>query len=136
MDDICHLGAPLRGAIVLLLVTFLSMAQAQQQTSVRYTLGMSRPSTHLFEVELTFDALPASMESLDVLLPVWRPGRYVVLDFAGGVQDFSASAGREKQLTWSKAAKSIWRVQTGGSRRVVISYKVYANEFPLRTRGL
>ena len=109
---------------------------SSQHPSIHYTLGMSKPATHLLEVELTLDRLPGNEPALDVILPVWRPGRYLVLDFAGGVQNFSATDGDGKPLRWEKVEKSLWRVGTNGSRQISIRYSVYANEFNQRTRGL
>ena len=60
----------------------------------------------------------------------------MVLDFAGGVQEVEAHEGGGSTLSWSKAGKSLWRVQTNGAGSVTLRYKVYANEFNLRTRGL
>lgn len=107
-----------------------------QQPSIHYTLGMSKPSSHLLEVGLTLDRLPEGDSSLNFILPVWRPGRYLVLDFAGGVQNFSAADPDGKPLRWEKVEKSLWRVETKGSSRISISYTVFANEFNQRTRGL
>ncbi len=104
--------------------------------TIEYSLGMSKPWTHLLEVELAFRNLPSNMQSLDLILPVWRTGRYVVFDFAGGVQDFSASDGAGKPLAWKKTDKTTWQIQTSGSTTVKARYLVFANEFNLRTRGL
>src|SRR5262249_9663409 len=123
-------------ALFLLIASLSTMSSAQQQPKIRYTLGMSRPSTHLFEVEVTIENLPPSLDSLDVMMPVCRPGRCVFLDLAGGVQDSSAAGARNKELEWSKVNKSTWRVRTERSEKLVARYKVYANEFSLRTRGL
>lgn len=97
---------------------------------------MSKPSTHLLEVEVSYEHLPRNLQQLDFILPVWRPGRYMVMDFASGIQDVSVIDGNGKQLIWSKVEKSIWRVRSNGSNAVILRYKVYANEFNLRTRGL
>ncbi len=107
---------------------------------IQYHLGMSQPHTHLLEVKIIFSELDKSDTSLDFILPVWRSGRYVVLDFAGGMHEFKAYRGENEdnanKLAWSKRDKSTWRVQTSGASAVSVSYKVYANEFHLRTRGL
>src|SRR5689334_13888725 len=108
------------------------MSTDARQT-VRYTLGMSKPATHLLEVEVSITGLPAGERTLDLLLPVWRPGRYLVLDFAGGVQDFSAQAAGGAALSWRKTEKSVWRIETNGSDAVTARYRVYADEFTLRT---
>jgi predicted metalloprotease with PDZ domain len=116
------------------LTTVLNFGSAQQP-GVKYTLGMSQPQTHLYEAEVRFENLPP-LDTFDLKLPVWRSGRYLVLDFAGGVQEFSASDGSTNSFSWHKIDKSTWRIQSHGAATVVASYKVYANEFYARTRGL
>jgi len=119
---------------------FMSTTFALAAPDVTYQLGMSKPYTHLFEVQITFENLEPNEKYLELLLPVWRPGRYVIFDFAGGVQEFQAHAGNDAQngpaLRWSKTDKTTWRVETEGRHSVRVSYAVYANEFNLRTRGL
>jgi len=110
------------------------IGQAQNPT-VRYQLGMSQPHTHLFEVEITLAGLAKNEKTVDFIMPVWRSGRYVLFDFSGGVQEFSAVA-NGAALSWRKTDKSTWRIENNGSANVTVSYKVYANEFELRTRGL
>lgn len=119
-----------------MLVLFLPALTFSQTPTIAYRLGMSRPWTHLLEVELTVKNVPSSPPALDFLMPVWRTGRYVVLDFSGGVQEFSASDGSGSPLRWTKTDKSSWRVQKVRAATVTIRYKVYANEFEQRTRGL
>lgn len=115
---------------------FLVIQMSIAQPAIEYTLGMSRPSSHLFEVEVRFSDLPEGKASLDVRLPVWRPGRYNILDLAGGVQDFAAEDGKRNPRTWEKIDKSLWRISIDGARNIVVRYRVFANEFNLRTRGL
>jgi len=117
---------------ILLLIT---MASAQHPT-ISYKLSMSQPWTHYFEVEVTFSGIPSAEPALELSLPAWRTGRYVILDFAGGVQDFSAANAGGKALMWEKKDKDTWRIITGSSPTIVARYRVYANEFQLRTRGL
>jgi predicted metalloprotease with PDZ domain len=111
-------------------------AAGAQNPAVRYQLGMSQPHTHLFEVEITLDGLAKSERTIDFIMPVWRSGRYVIFDFAGGVQEFAAEANGGAALSWRKIDKSTWRVENNGSAKVVVRYKVFANEFGQRTRGL
>ncbi|MEX1140156.1 MAG: PDZ domain-containing protein [Bacteroidota bacterium] len=117
------------------IILLAAMASAQHPT-INYTLSMSQPWTHLFEVEVAFSGLAASESSMELSLPAWRTGRYIILDFAGGVQDFSAVDGTGKPLTWEKTDKDSWRVVKNASTAITVRYKVYANEFHLRTRGL
>ena len=81
----------MKTVIGILLALFLPTLLLSQSPIIEYKLGMSKPWTHLLEVELTIKGVPSSPAALDFLLPVWRTGRYVVFDFAGGVQEFSAT---------------------------------------------
>jgi len=96
------------------------------------------PVSHYFEVEITYNEMQD--EYLDLILPVWRPGRYFIFDFASGVQEFKAVDANMNELKFKKIDKCTWRVVTGlkksKSVNVTISYRLYANEFNLRTRGL
>jgi predicted metalloprotease with PDZ domain len=123
--------------IIFLISYLINMSKAEVVT-VNYTLGMPKPASHYFEVEISFNGVED--EYLDLILPVWRPGRYFIFDFSSGVQEFKASGGSQNELKFKKIDKCTWRVETGSKnskpRDVNIAYKLYANEFNLRTRGL
>lgn len=121
----------LRGGIIFAMTNPL----LAQNATVHYQLGMSQPYTHLFEIEINIDGLAKNESAVDFILPVWRSGRYVIFDFAGGVQEFSARSGGA-ELSWKKIDKSTWRVDAGGRESIAVRYKVFADEFDMRTRGL
>jgi predicted metalloprotease with PDZ domain len=102
---------------------------------ISYAVSMPEPYTHLLQVEMRVRGangatLPAP---LDLVLPVWTPGSYLVREYARNVQDFAASDGANKPLAWAKANKDRWRVETNGAREVRATYAVYADEFSVRT---
>lgn len=109
---------------------------ATAQPTVHYTLGMSKPSTHLLEIGMDVSGLSSGDKTIDVQMPAWRTGRYVIFDFAGGVVDFAATDGSGKTLPWEKVDKQTWRISKGNSKSLSVRYTVYANEFNQRTRGL
>ncbi|MBI2932651.1 MAG: M61 family metallopeptidase [Planctomycetes bacterium] len=86
---------------------------------IRYTLSMPEPQTHLFHVAI--DLRGAKGSAVDLVMPVWTPGSYVVRDFARNVQDFDAGA-----LRWKKVDKSRWRIFTNGRSTVRAEYRVWA----------
>jgi predicted metalloprotease with PDZ domain len=102
---------------------------------IAYTVSMPRPHTHLFEVEarLRYASAPAS---LDLLMPVWTPGSYLIREFERHVQAFDARDGSGRNLNWIKTNKNTWRVETSGAREVRVRYAVYANELSVRTSDL
>jgi predicted metalloprotease with PDZ domain len=107
-----------------------------------YTIAMPHPHTHLYEVTLDIDGVAGP--TLDVALPVWTPGSYMIREYARHVQEFTVTpspavpgerAGPEG-LAFHKLDKSTWRIETHGAERVRISYNVYANELSVRTSHL
>ncbi|HEX8473154.1 MAG TPA: hypothetical protein VF666_03920 [Pyrinomonadaceae bacterium] len=100
---------------------------AQQGLSISYELGMSRPTTHLFEVTMTVANISAPQ--IDVEFPVWVPGAYRVVDAARNVQEFRAGTTGGQSLPVRKTHTNSWRVETRGANAVRVSYKVYADNF-------
>jgi predicted metalloprotease with PDZ domain len=93
---------------------------------------MPEPHTHLFEVELHLADAPGPVE---LVMPSWTPGSYLLREFARHVQDFSAHSGGEP-VAWRKADKSSWRVESRAGAPLTVSYRVYANELTVRTSHL
>lgn len=117
----------------LLLVTSI---MAAQPTTVEYTLGMSNPKSHVFEVSVVFANLPPGDATIDLIMPVWRSGRYVLFDLAGNVITFKALDGSGRELSWEKIDKTTWRVQKKGVTNIGVSYTLFANDFTTRKNGL
>jgi predicted metalloprotease with PDZ domain len=101
---------------------------------ITYTIAMPAPHSHLFHVTVEVDAIAGP--TLELVLPAWTPGSYMVREYARHVQAFSARAEGAGELAWRKTAKDAWQVETGGARRVSASYQVYANELTVRTSHL
>ncbi len=114
--------------LLLLLALTGNMLVAQQ--SVHYTLRMEKPHTHYFEVDMALDGL--SGKSIDLKMPVWAPGSYLVREFPGNVDEFKAES-KGKTLQSYKTDKNTWRIVLEGNRNIRISYKVYAYELSVRT---
>src|SRR5262245_47696997 len=82
---------------------------------IAYTVSMSKPATHLLEVEMRLK-LPEGQRSVDLKMPVWTPGSYLIREYSRHVEDFNASDAAGKPLPWQKTAKNTWRVSNEGSR--------------------
>lgn len=91
----------------------------------QYDLSWDNPSSHLYQISLTADA--ASGDYTDFQIPAWRPGRYIIQDYAAAVSQFAAKGAEGKSLNWTKIDNDTWRVQNGGNARITISYAWYAN---------
>jgi len=102
---------------------------------ISYTVSMSKPWTHLLEVEmrLKWDQMPTQAE---LKMPVWTPGSYLVREYARHVQDFAVKDASGKDLAWRKTNKNTWQIDTVGAKDIIASYRVYANELTVRTNEL
>src|SRR5437762_7802202 len=77
------------------LVTLSSAAAAVAQTGqpeIAFTVSMSKPHTHLLEIDMRIKRSANTNAPAEELLvmPVWTPGSYLVREFERHVQDFSA----------------------------------------------
>ncbi len=99
---------------------------------VSYRVSMSQPHSHLFEVQAHF---PASGDVLEVALPVWTPGSYLVREYARHVQELKVTTVDDKPLAFTRTDKRSLKIQAG-NKPVRLHYKVYANELTVRTSHL
>lgn len=111
--------------IGLLMATGISFAQIPE-SKMSYTVSMDQPASHYFHVELRYDGVNA--ETVDLKMPVWTPGYYMVLDFAKNVVEFNPADLSGKPLNWEKTAKNTWQVNTTGIKTLIVSYYVFANQ--------
>ena len=96
-----------------------------------YVFRISQPETRRIEVELAFEARGEA--SLDVRLPVWTPGSYLVREHQRHVDGLSARAEDERELAVEKVDKHTWRVVCGGARTVRVTYRLHCFELTVRT---
>ncbi|MBK9710016.1 MAG: M61 family metallopeptidase [Kouleothrix sp.] len=101
--------------------------------AVTYTVAMPEPHAHLYHVAVEIDGVAGP--TLDLALPAWTPGSYMIREYARHVQAFAAEDGG-RALPWRKVDKATWQIETGGASRVRLTYQVYANELSVRTSHL
>ncbi|MBD2530657.1 M61 family metallopeptidase [Nostoc flagelliforme FACHB-838] len=101
--------------------------------TIHYLVAMSQPETHLFEVILHLVDYPSPL--LDLKLPVWTPGSYLVREYAKNLQDFAVFTA-DKPLPWRKISKNHWQVDKIGISELTVRYRIFANELSVRTNHL
>jgi len=108
---------------IVTLANDVAAAQEPALRSISYQLAMSRPVSHLFEVQIIVE-LPEQLKDkpLQFQMAKWSPGRYAVFDFAKNVQEFRANG------PVSRIDDQTWSVATHGSTTVKVSYKVFGND--------
>lgn len=102
--------------------------------SVHYNLRMSKPQNHYFEVEMLISDVKDA--ELEIKMPVWAPGSYLVREFAKNVNLVKAFDENGKALEVSKKSKNAWVVKKGAAKKVKVNYEVYSFELSVRTSFL
>jgi predicted metalloprotease with PDZ domain len=116
------------------LIPILTAAQAP--VDISFTVAMSRPHTHLFDIDVAIKHAANGPQEELLVMPVWTPGSYLIREFERNVQDFAAADAAGQPLKWEKTNKNTWRVFTNGAREWHATYRVYANELSVRTSEL
>lgn len=107
------------------------------QPRIGYRIAMPEPNNHLFELTLTIVNWAA--DTLDLKLPVWTPGSYLIREYSKHLQDFQASDAEGLPLYSEKRSKNHWQVHTPDSATrspLTIHYRLFANDLTVRTNHL
>ena len=115
------------GLVILLSITMA----AKSQVKIGFEVSFKEPQAHYAEVEMNMSGI-ATKNYIDVKMPVWTPGSYLVREFAKSVEGFGATAGG-KAIKVEKVTKNTWRVYNAKANAVKINYRVYAFEISVRT---
>lgn len=107
-----------------------TIAGAAAPAKISYTVSFPEAQAHYVEVEMNVSGL--AQPSLEVKMPVWAPGSYLVREFAKNIESLSATA-NGKAVAATKINKNTWKINTAGLNSVTVKYKVYAFELSVRT---
>ena len=84
------------------------------------------PENNLVDIRIL---IPKVQEkSLELHLPMWRPGRYQLQNFAKNVLNFSSREQDGEKLEWRKSQKNVWHVEDTSGKNVEIRYQYFAKE--------
>lgn len=111
---------------------------ARSPIELHYQVSMPEPETHLFEVSLSIKNWQPQ-QPLDLRMPVWTPGSYLVREYSRHLQGFTAFAegkNSEQTLPWRKLGKNHWQVDLQGQTQATVKYRIFANELTVRTNHL
>ncbi|MCS7296851.1 MAG: hypothetical protein RMK19_01555 [Bacteroidia bacterium] len=102
------------------------LTKAMQAEPTRYRLRWDTPPRYTYIVEI--EATPAKGRYTDFALPAWRPGRYIIQNYAAAVSHFTAYDEQGQPLSWFKVTKDLWRVQNPSRGSLRVSYRFHARQ--------
>ncbi|MEM8603150.1 MAG: M61 family metallopeptidase [Cyanobacteria bacterium P01_H01_bin.121] len=117
---------------------------------LQYDIRCPKPNNHLFDIQLTITnwtdltapsiAADTGHNSVDLKLPVWTPGSYLVREYAKHLQAFTACDVAGQPLAWQKLSKNHWCISiptaTPTGTAIQIRYQIFAYELTVRTNHL
>jgi len=108
----------------------INTGNAAGAVKISYVITFPEAQAHYADVEMNIEGL--AQNNLDLKMPVWTPGSYLVREYAKNVESFTASSGNQP-LSTTKIAKNCWRIKTAGVTVVKVRYSVYCFEISVRT---
>ncbi|WP_131539802.1 M61 family metallopeptidase [Pedobacter nototheniae] len=113
---------------LVLILTCIMVGKAQ--VKIGFEVSFKEPQAHYAEVQMNISGL--AKDYVDVKMPVWTPGSYLVREFEKSVENFKATASG-KALRVEKVRKNAWRIYSAKASDIKINYRVYAFEISVRT---
>ncbi|HYA54111.1 MAG TPA: PDZ domain-containing protein [Thermoplasmata archaeon] len=94
---------------------------------IRYTARAYEPLAHRAQVAVDLEGVSAP--HVDLVLPSWVPGSYVIRNYSRGFRDFTARREPEgSALPVQTIDKARWRVLCDGAHRIHVEFTVYGHE--------
>jgi predicted metalloprotease with PDZ domain len=115
---------------LILLLMNITPGNAAAPAKISYTVTFPEAQAHYADVEMTITGL--TQPTLDLKMPVWTPGSYLIREFAKNIETLTATA-NGKAVAAPKVSKNTWRIATAGVSSVTVKYKVYSFEISVRT---
>lgn len=102
--------------------------------SIQYTITLQNAHAHLIDVHLRVENI--NQTTLNLSLPNWIPGSYLIRDFAKNIIDMQARDDQGQALKIGILDKSHWQItnaQNTDLKTVEITYQVYAWDLSVRS---
>ena len=115
----------LRGLVIMLLLELLPQTVSAQAPTIEYTLIVKNPLSHLYNVEIDISGIRST--TVDIAMPAWSPGVYLIRDFAGNVQQVEAVNRQNRSLPIQQLDKQTWRISKAAAEDVRVHYRVYSS---------
>jgi predicted metalloprotease with PDZ domain len=103
-----------------------------------YLVQIEKPETNHLRVTLKLEK-PKNKNSLNVFLPSWSPGSYLLREYSRHIRWFSVSQSNGEVLFHKQTAKGTWEIDWSKSdiktqtESFEVSYELYAKELTVRT---
>jgi predicted metalloprotease with PDZ domain len=102
---------------------------------IRFKVSAPNPHDHLYHVRMEIDALGED-ECVDLSMPVWSPGSYLVREYSRHVQNLRAVGDDGDRRRARKLDKATWQVDASNANTLIVEYEVFAHDVNVRANHL
>ncbi|MCA5005431.1 M61 family metallopeptidase [Sphingobacterium bovistauri] len=99
--------------------------------SIHFELSFSEPQAHYVDVEMQIQGFN-DQAYIDVKMPVWAPGSYLVREYSKNVERLIARDDNGNIIQCQKISKNTWRI-SNPKEKLKLCYSVYGFEVSVRT---
>lgn len=116
---------------IVLFMAISMQVDAAAPSSISFDVSFSEPQAHYADVEMTVKGV--ERDYIDLKMPVWTPGSYLVREYARHVESAAAVDAQGQPLRVQKINKNTWRVFSENRNEIRFSYRLYGFEVSVRT---
>jgi predicted metalloprotease with PDZ domain len=87
-----------------------------------YFVNVNSTKENTLSIELTISCFKG--DTLNLKMPKWAPGYYMIMDYSSKVSDFHVNNG----ISWSQSNDNTWQLITNGRKNITVSYNVKVND--------
>ncbi len=114
-----------------ILMMMVNMAMSHAKSKITFEVSFKEPQAHYAEINMTLSGI--RQDYVDVKMPVWAPGSYLVREFSKHVEGFEARSSSGEIIENDKINKNTWRIKSRKADKIVIRYRIYGFEVSVRT---
>jgi len=97
---------------------------------IRISLDLTK--SHQKYIHVSYSISNISSDDLVLSFPTWSPGSYLIREYQSQVESFDVTDTKKKKLKFQKISKCQWQINTKNCSRILLSYRVYANDLNVR----
>ena len=119
----------IRTNLLILMTTVATSSLAA--TGIHFEVSFKEPQAHYAEIKMEISGL--RKDYIDVKMPVWTPGSYLVREYSRHVESVEACGTDGAAIAYEKINKNTWRVASAKNDHIVVTYRIYGFEVSVRT---
>ena len=92
---------------------------------IQYSFSIEESHKQYVKIRVDF---PSSVAFNEIKIPVWRPGRYEIGNFAKNIKDFNIFNEKGRRVPFFKKNNSTWVLKESSNNSLRVEYLYYAKD--------